>query len=465
MLRQLRTVAGLTLVSLVAVAACGDDAPNDSNGKGGDASEGGEGGAGNAPSGGTSAKGGTNSKAGSGGKGGTSSKGGSGGKGGTGGSSVDGGAGGATAGAAGTGPQCPACESGFCLDDGTCVDCLPSDDECPAGSYCTDENTCAEGCKPSGDGCASGICDETHNCANCINDDECIDDLVCGNGKCSAACTAAQEGQKAGCGDGLTCCSLHCTNVEVDSNHCGACGATCDDGQFCGLDTAAGGEGGTGGTSSAYVACHPVTIANICAIANAIVILDTSRNASDGNRVPGRAIGAALKAKCSPAPSLSEAEQDSVEALNLQSGRPVSGGKELLVVAGGPFYQIVEEYLEDQRIAPLYWNVVNPNNPTASQYVKSSNDEVVLTLPVDEDHDSHDLFIIQFMRDPASGSLALNAQGLWLSGTNAAAYQLIEGMLPNLASFDKSWYAYEWTDKDNDKAPDLNEMELIDSGF
>jgi hypothetical protein len=121
--------------------------------------------------------------------------------------------------------------------------------------------------------------------------------------------------------------------------------------------------------------------------------------------------------------------------------------------------------LEDQRIAPLYWNVVNPDAPTASQYVKSSNDEVVLSLPIDEDHDSHDLFIIQFMRDPASGSLALNAQGLWLSGTNAAAYQLIEGMLPNLASFDKAWYAYEWTDKDDDKAPDLNEMELIDSGF
>lgn len=459
MLRQLRTVAGLTLVGLVAIVACGDDAPNNSNGKGGEPSNGGEGG--EAPSkGGSSSKAGSSSKGGSGGKGGTSSKGGSGGKGG---SAAAGDAG--KGGAGGDGPQCPACESGFCLEDGTCVDCLPSDDECPTGSYCTDDNTCVEGCKPSGDGCASGVCDETHNCANCINDDECIDDLVCGNGMCGAACTQAQEGQKAGCGDGLTCCSLHCTDVEVDSNHCGACGATCDDGEFCGIDAGAGGQGGAGGAPSAYVTCHPVTIANICAIANAIVILDSSKNQSDGNRIPGRAIGAALHEKCTPQPALSEAEQDSVEALNIQSGRPVSGGKELLVVAGGPFYQIVEGYLEDQRIAPLYWNVVNPDAPTASQYVKSSNDEVVLSLPVDEDHDSHDLFIIQFMRDPASGSLALNAQGLWLSGTNAAAYQLIEGMLPNLASFDKAWYAYEWTDKDDDKAPDLNEMELIDSGF
>jgi hypothetical protein len=457
MLRQLRSIAGLTLVGLVAVAACGDDAPNSSNGKGGEPSDGGEGGAGNAAS-----KGGSSAKGGSGGKGGTASKGGSSAKGGSGGKGGTDSAGGAS-GAAGASAQCPACESGFCLDDGTCVDCLPTDDACPSGSYCTDENTCAPGCKPSGDGCASGVCDETHNCSNCINDDECIDDLVCGNGQCGASCTQAQEGQQASCGDGLTCCSLHCTDVEIDSNHCGACGATCGDGEFCGIDACADtGQGGAGGAGNApCVACHPVTLANICAIANAIVILDSNVNETEGNRTPGRAIGAALRDKCVPQPALSEAEQDSVEALNITTGRPVSGGKELLIVAGGAFYQHLEGYLEAQRIAPLYLNVTD----TDTQFLKSSNNQEVVSLPIAGPHDTSDYFLIQFMRDPASGSLALNAQGFWLSGTNAAAYQLIEAILPNLASFDKAWYAYEWTDADGDKAPDLNEMVLKASGL
>jgi hypothetical protein len=96
--------------------------------------------------------------------------------------------------------------------------------------------------------------------------------------------------------------------------------------------------------------------------------------------------------------------------------------------------------------------------------LKTSNDEEVLTLPLAGDHDSHDLFIIQFMHDASSGSLMLNAQGLWLSGTIAAAYQVTNAVLPDLASFDKAWYAYDWTDADGDKAPDVDEITLIDSG-
>jgi len=68
------------------------------------------------------------------------------------------------------------------------------------------------------------------------------------------------------------------------------------------------------------------------------------------------------------------------------------------------------------------------------------------------------------MRDAKSGSLILNAQGLWLSGTIAAAHQLEHAILPNLAAADKAWYAYEWTDQDGDQAPDSNEIQLVDSG-
>jgi hypothetical protein len=449
--RTLRMLGLAGLVGLVVSAACtikDPESPRSPSGNGGDPA-GGEGGVG--PRAGSANGGSSAGKGGKGGAGGTS------------------GTAGNTSGASGEGgsaSECPGCESGFCLDDGTCVDCLASNDQCPQGQYCTDANECAPGCKTDGSSCASGACNAEHNCENCLTDEECIAPLVCGNGTCSAACTQAQEGTSNGCeADGLTCCSLHCSDMATDSQHCGACGNACGAGQFCGnSDCPNGGEGGAGGAGGAgpgdCVACHDTTLANICAIAKIIVILDTSKNASDGNRVTGRAIGAALADHCQPTPQLSEAEQDSVEALNFTTGRPVSGGGELLVVAGGPFYQVVQGYLEESGAAPLYWYVGND----FSAYRKSADDETVASLPLSADHDSHDFFIVQFMRDPASGSLVLNAQGLWLSGTVAAAYQVEHGVLPNLASFDDSWYAYEWTDANGDLAPSLDEIDLVDSG-
>ena len=88
----------------------------------------------------------------------------------------------------------------------------------------------------------------------------------------------------------------------------------------------------------------------------------------------------------------------------------------------------------------------------------------MVSLPTAGDHDSHDIFIIQFAREPASGSLVLNEQGFWLSGTVAGAYQLSHGLLPALEQQDQAWYAYEWTDLDGDRAPDLNEIQLLASG-
>src|SRR6185369_11958838 len=253
---------------------------------------------------------------------------------------------GAGAGAeAGTAPSCAGCASGACLDDGTCVDCTPSNDQCPSGEYCGAENSCLRGCKDDSS-CASGVCGSDHNCKNCINDGECTDDNICSGGECSPVCTAAQEGGSKGCGLGLMCCDTRCTDLMTDTQNCGACGNACKDGQFCGL-TACAGDAKAG----SCVQCHDATLANVCSVAKVIVILDTNKNDSDGNRVPGRAIGATLAEQCPTTPKLTEAEQDSVAALNITTGRPVSNSSELLVVAGGPFYQNLEGYLEQNGVA------------------------------------------------------------------------------------------------------------------
>jgi hypothetical protein len=373
---------------------------------------------------------------------------------------------GATAGksgAAGEAPVCPGCASGFCLPDGTCVDCLASNDQCPAGQYCTDTNTCAPGCKDNATSCASGVCLDSHDCKSCISDDECTAGNVCGAGLCAPACAAAQEGEHTGCAASLTCCSSHCTDVATDSNHCGACGTACGDSQFCGLTTGCTdtGEAGAGGAGpDACVACLDTTLANICSISRVVVILDTSKNPTDGNRTPGRAIGAALNTQCQPTPVLSEEEQDTPDALNITTGHPVSGGGTLLVVAGGFFYQNLEGYFE-QSTSPLYVTSVGDTQ----EFINRATGAVVVSRSMSADNLSHDFFIIQFMRDASSGSLVLNFQGFWESGTTAAAFELVNVILPALSTYDKSWYAYEWTDSvGGDMAPELNEITLKASG-
>ena len=455
MLRRLQGIGAVLLGSLLTSAACSDDDPESSGG-------GGAGGkAGQAGQGGKGGKGGSGGKAGAGGKGGNAGS-----------MNVVGGAGGQGT----VEPPCPSCASGFCLEDGTCVDCLPSDDQCELGQYCTVENSCVAGCKEDtlGSGgaseaapdCASGICGADHNCDNCISDDECTGEDVCNSGECGPACTEAQEGEQASCQSGLTCCSLHCVELLTDSNHCGSCGAGCGNNEFCGISTCtddgAGGAAGAGGAGSeSCVTCYDTVLANVCAIGKVIVILDTNANANEGNRIPGRAIGEALGDLCDPTPIVEEKEQDSGEALNFTSGRPVSGGGELLLVAGGPFYQNLEGYVEEQGVSPLY--VRNEGND--QEFRRRDTDAVVVSRTVDTDNLSHDFFIIQFMREPQSGSLVLNAQGFWLSGTTAASYMMLNGILPNLASYDQAWYAYEWTDGNGDMNPQLDEIVLRDSGL
>jgi hypothetical protein len=443
-----------TIFGLAAVVACGDDpAKPQADGEGGEPTTGGGSKSGSAATGGGAGK--------KSGAGGTAGRGGSAGSGG--GPQMLAGAG-PSAGAGGEAP-CPGCESGFCLEDGTCVECLPSNDHCPDGEYCAASNECMPGCKADGGGCVSGVCDDSHNCQKCQSDDECNEDTVCGSLVCAAACSEANEGTQVGCTGDLTCCSVHCIDMTTDSKNCGGCGVACGAGQFCGQrECANGGEGGAGGVGGAgaqdsCAICYDTELANVCTTPKVIVILDTSKNPADGDRAPGEAIGAALADGCTPTPALSGEDQSSADALNFVTGRPVSGGGELLVIAGGPFFQSVEGYLEQKRISPLYYFF----DGTDSGYKQSADDAVVIKRPNDGEHDTHDIFIIQFMRDPASGSLILNAQGTWLAGTVAAGYYFTQAIMPNLASYDRAWYAYEWIDDDGDNAPDLNEVELLAS--
>jgi hypothetical protein len=138
----------------------------------------------------------------------------------------------------------------------------------------------------------------------------------------------------------------------------------------------------------------------------------------------------------------------------------VSGGGTLLLVAGGPFFQNLENYFE-QSASPLYVT----NDGTTNEFLDRMANVVAsdpISIAGDPDHLSHDKFIIQFMRDASSGSLVLNAQGFWQSGTTAAAFEVANVILPNLSTYTKDWYAFSWTDDASaDKLPQASEITQI----
>lgn len=197
-------------------------------------------------------------------------------------------------------------------------------------------------------------------------------------------------------------------------------------------------------------------MAAACSIAKLTIVTD----GQVGNLTPARAIASALQATCTPAPTVREVSQDVADAVNATNGRPVAGGDELLIAAGGFFFSHLTTYVSSGPIAPIYAVQEGDN----FDFKKRADDTIVVSDPFGGSHDSQDSFVIQFMRDPSSGSLILNAQGLWQSGTAAAAYYFINVMLPTLATQTKAWYVLKWADANANSMPDLNEFTLVDSG-
>ncbi|MBI3205639.1 MAG: hypothetical protein HYZ29_29135 [Myxococcales bacterium] len=188
--------------------------------------------------GGTDASAGTGGLAGTGGTGGSDSS--AGGSGGTGGSSGDAATDAPTDGD-GAVPGCKEdtdCTAtptlAYCdTATGNCVECLPTKNKCPTGTYCAG-TVCKVGCDGDDD-CASGDagadggalkCDTTKNlCTGCVDDQGCALGTICDkpSGICVPGCVAS-----ATCPTNFECCAKQCVNVKSSVDHCGACGVVCD---------------------------------------------------------------------------------------------------------------------------------------------------------------------------------------------------------------------------------------------
>jgi hypothetical protein len=175
-----------------------------------------------------------------------------------------------------------------------------------------------------------------------------------------------------------------------------------------------------------------------------------------------------LVANCVPAPMTVVVDQKTSGLINPTTGKPVGGGANLVVIAGGPFGQLLLKYLETNRATPIYSyydanvNQLRSRAPADAGVDDGGADPLVVNAPQSTVGDSHSFFVVELMLDPPSGTLMLAIYGITASGTEAGAWYFVQKMVPMRASLTKSWYVYEWTDQDaNQKPGDADMFTLV----
>lgn len=326
------------------------------------------------------------------------------------------------------------CGTGFCNAAHVCLDCNPNGaDTCVDGKFCTSAGACVAGCKTDGSGCASNVCQGSHECQSCIADSECLPGHVCSSGQCLPDC-----GHDNDCPTGFTCCGDRCADLSRDHSACLACGTTCTATQFC-----------------ASAGCRDATIASVCDSARATFLKD-GLNIDDAQ---DDVLSAGLVAGCATKPTVTSPKLTDAVTINPTTGQPVVGSGDMQVVVGGPFGQALIKYLDNAGVTPAYSTYDNMRE----QFRLRSGG----TPPVDVagSTDGHDWVLIETVVDPKTGTLMFAVDGFQQQGTIAGVWYFVNTMLPSLSTYTKSYYIYEWTDGDGDKAPSsADTFTLVASG-
>jgi hypothetical protein len=217
----------------------------------------------------------------------------------------------------------------------------------------------------------------------------------------------------------------------MDIGHCGSCSIACDGSQFCGTN-----------------GCAAATFANICANTKTTKLLNGLAPDDEANDVIQRGI----TSTCSPAPTAASAMQTLPGFINPSTGQPVAGAGNLLTITGGYVVQKLVKYLDSIAATPIHlvagadqWEYRGRGPREAGVDAEDSNDPLVASIPYDQATSSHDLFLLELIRDPTSGTLVFIVFGQEAESTAAGAWFFANELLPNRANYGKSWYVYEWT--------------------
>jgi len=187
--------------------------------------------------------------------------------------------------------------------------------------------------------------------------------------------------------------------------------------------------------------CTALAIRNLCDSPRTTLIKDEFPADNAANAV----IQQALLDNCVPAPAATTLEKGASGPIDPMTGRPLSGKDDLLTIAGGAYVQKTVQYLDLTGATPVY---LSPQT-SAWQYISRSPGAPILAeMPYASFGPTHDIFVIELVRDPLSGAPVLITFGQEPESTAAAAWYVAHQMLPNRSSFGKSWYVYEWTGAD-----------------
>jgi Cys-rich repeat protein len=392
--------------------------------------------------------------------------------------------------------HCPAAGAPRCDPTANrCFQCLPGpSDSCPTGQYCRTDKVCEQGCKVHGD-CPSGQCRDDHSCSTCIGDAHCAAGRVCSSGTCIEACSTT-----APCGTGKSCCGGHCVDAKVDPSNCGGCNIACSASQSCcggactGLQTptSCGACGVTCSTNQACCsgACKPVNSLSDCGGCGISCKADQFCDGTscrdqifpefcanrkvyailDGHPLDDAATGvlvSTIRQNCSAQTQVLTGPQTNASWIDQRTGALLLGGGSTVVIAGGPYPSVVVRWLEQTRKATKVY--VSSNNLNTWYFRRRADDAIIVSkteaycaqLP------RKDVFLVELVTDPTSGTLALVAYGLCMGGygTQTGAWYWANVMLPHRNQYPDSWYLVEWADKatGTGQGPGANEPDAADT--
>jgi hypothetical protein len=262
----------------------------------------------------------------------------------------------------------------------------------------------------------------------------CSSGVCAPDGGCAQTCTDNSQ-----CATDETCCnSKYCSNLKKDPQNCGACGTACGPKQYC------------SGT-----ACFDALVNNLCQNASASVVLDSITTDEEA----GTTISTAMKAGC-PQVTIGTIQQGAAGSMDPQSGRPLLGPGNTYVAAGGGYGQKAVAYMNGARNAPVY-TIDDSQNIS---FVRASDNGTIVKTALSALTAHHDYFLIYAAAEPVSGTLVFAVYGLYGPGTTAGAFWFQTEISTKVSTYTKQYYVYEWTDTNNDGAPNPTDtFNLIES--
>ena len=181
--------------------------------------------------------------------------------------------------------------------------------------------------------------------------------------------------------------------------------------------------------------CVPVSFTALCG-------LDRATQLTDGNAVDDPAatgIAASLKGSCGTTFAVATASLADPTVFDAADGRLLIERREVVLTAGGFFFNPLVGALETARRTPLYFT----SDATSDGWASSATGAPVHTFPSASVTAGHDFFVVELLTD-GDGRLVLVDYGVGAGGTQAAGRQA-EAILASAATHTDTWYLYEWT--------------------